>query len=618
MHIPIIISAFLFVVYLQTGLLVLWKNRESRLNRLFFFIAVYLSGMSALSLLILPLLTESFYFGIFMRISWSMLPIMIFRFHYLLTGIPSKRNNYEIWHYAFLFTGLIIGLFALSIVFGTDAESFQKLTDWLFLRLIWNHLFTALVLAFFISITYQYVTWRRQVRWRKERLRFGLVYYSFFLIAFTDLIFLLLMPGAEVIMYIKIPNIFLLPWFLSIVFGFVSYSFSPPDPAKAAKKLLQELPQILLICDRNVRVKVTNQFSMNLLEMNEDQISNIYLPGLFSDENRTKKIIHNVFSKEHAGPIALELINASGSKIPVTISCTLLKDRFDDLYGIAVYGKDNTEQLNLKNEIRDREQMEDSLRLMRKNLEHEIYSRTLEMRHSLEEAETKMVARLENEKKIKNEIREMEVMMNEIHTRITKNIKIVLSMLKNIAPGSFSKDDINQVQTLHQRIESIFLVNTQVQSHNRYGLVDFRQYLRLLIDSYSENHGLPIQTDLNAKDELLWVDQAVPLALVANELMSVIHRSLNKSPIASKSSLIIKYYHSNTFDCNLDFLIQDINVSGCDSDKVFNGSQIELARMLVADQLGGTLKIKSFDNGCSVSIRIPGQGLRQGHLGLES
>lgn len=541
--------------------------------------------------------------------------MMMFGFHYFLTGIPKQKSIYQAWHYGFMLAGLFIAFFSFSVLFTTDASRFDLLTDWFFMKLFWSYLLTALVLALFFSVSYQFYKWQRQVGWRKERYRIGYVYYSFFLVALLDMMSMILFPETGFIMYLKVPHIFLLPWFLTIAFGLVGYRFSPPDPAKAAKEVLTDLRQVLLFCDQKARLKETNQFSLDLLRTDKAQISNMHITSLFSDAEKVRQMIQTARTNEHAGPEKLELVSASGIHVPVIISCTVLKDRFDDFYGIAFYGSDHTEYMELKREIETSEEMEESLRLLTENLENEINDRTAEIRQSLEDAEQKINERVQNEQKIKQEIEEMEVMMNEIHTRITKNITIILTMLNTISSKTSDPADIMQINTLYRRINSILLVNTQVKSHENYGMVDFKHYLELLLNCYSKEYDDVPKITLSATNELIWVDQAVPLSIVANEIMNAALTYLFENKINSTCQVSVKYAFSDHANYILEFSISSLETDDIFSDSFFGFDQIELAAMLVREQLGGSIVISS-NKAFSVLIQIPIPELRQGHLGI--
>lgn len=617
MTLTFIVSATAFVLYLQTGFFVLWKNREAPANRWFFLISAYLALVSLLLTLAHTTMSYDMTFSTLLRASWALIPAFLFRFHAFLAGVPRHKSIQDTWFLAFFFIGALVSLFMLSTLVTIEKDRLHLITEWFWIRLTWNYLFHALLFAGLLAVIYQYHHWRKQIAWRKERKEFSFVTYSIIIPAAVVSILQSFNPDFEVAALLKMPHVFLLPWFLILAFGFVRYTFSPPDPAKAARTVLNDLQQLLLFYDEQLQLKQMNAYAFKVLKYEKKEIRKLDFPKIFFDPNKVKQLLILAQKTGHAGPQETKLITSDGEQISFSVSCTLLKDKFGDSYGVAFYGEDLSEVYALRDEIRRKEEIENSLRNISDDLEAEAIKRSREIRLSLEEAEKKLVERIKAEELIKAEIAEMDVMMGEIHSRNKKNLNILLSVLEKSSNQRLTDTEKQHMLSLFHRIKSILLVNTQILGYDRYGMVRFKEFLELLVESFRESYTTAAGVEIIAEDKLLWIDQAVPLALVANELISNSFRHAFTGFSPNNPYIKIRYSHEKHLSCKLEVSdngrgfseISDINRSG------YNG--LHLAQLLVKDQLNGSL-IMSHQKGATVVVNIPLDQIRQGHMGHDS
>jgi two-component sensor histidine kinase len=422
------------------------------------------------------------------------------------------------------------------------------------------------------------------------------------------------------IRYLLLPHMLLLPLYAVVAFGFFRQKLPSAGPAHVACRLLQDLQQMVFICNQSFQIVQSNRFSCDLLRKTPDDLVGANVADMFAEQDKMRELFDNVYKYGYSGAQKMHLSCDDHTMIPVGVSCVLLKDRYDDIYGFAVYGKDNREVIKLLQEISLREQAEVKLRAMSENLEAEVEKRTTEIRDSVEELQIKVAERVRVEEKIKMEIDEMGVMLNEIHTRVKKNISIILTILDSVAHREFGTKanfDRQRLDILSRRFNAILLVNRQVLTDNDYGMVDFKKYLEMLMMQYKKDiyNTVGAEITLEASNHLLWIDQAIPLALVANELVNnaISHAFIERIP--PEPCVAVQYSKDGSRWCH--FAVTD-NGNGFnpedDSKKTFLKG-LQLVEMLVREQLNGSIVVNT-ENGVSISIRIPMDELRRGHLGI--
>ncbi len=613
----IILSATAFVLYMQTGIFMLWKNRKSPINRWFFVISAYLALAAVLLTLSSSVIKHEIVFSVLLRASWCLVPAFLFRFHTYLSGVPTSKTIQDNWFLAFLFMGSIIGLFMLSALVTIDIDRLPLAAQWFGVKLFWNYLFHAMIFSNLLVILYQYHHWRKQIAWRKERREFLFVTYSIIIPGVFVSLLESFAPGMPMAGMLKMPHIFMLPWFLIVAYGFVHYKFSPPDPAKAASIVLKDLRQMLFFCNEQLHLTQMNAYAQKVLKYEQTAIKGLNISELFHDRQMVRRLTEEVKSSGHAGPIEVKLVKADGKQVSVSVSCVLLKDRFNDVYGMAFYGTDLSEFDALRDEIHKREQIETKLRNISDDLEAEAMKRSHEIRHSLEEAEQKMLERIKAEELIKAELAEIEIMMGEIHSRNKKNLSLLLSLLDKSVKQNLTKNETQQIHSLYQRINSILIVNTKINTLDRYGMVRFKDFLEEIVDIYAKAGDIQAEIKLNTEEGLLWIDQAIPLALVSNELISNAFRHAFNDMSPDNACIEITYIHDGNRRCSLEVKDNGRGFKDASNCNRHEYSGLHLAQTLVTDQLSGSIAI-SRKGGTAIVVSIPLDQLRQGHMGHDS
>lgn len=129
----------------------------------------------------------------------------------------------------------------------------------------------------------------------------------------------------------------------------------------------------------------------------------------------------------------------------------------------------------------------------------------------------------ENEKKLKAAIKEKDLLLSEVHHRVKNNLAIIHGLLQL---EMFNTDDKQLTNILYQsqmRIHSMALIHETLYSSGDFANIKFGAYIdeliTLLIDTYG-NETKEISVNLEADDVKLNINQAIPCALMVNELLT--------------------------------------------------------------------------------------------------
>ncbi|MDR4989086.1 MAG: histidine kinase dimerization/phosphoacceptor domain -containing protein [Bacteroidales bacterium] len=598
----------------------LWKNSLSPMNRQFFFITVYLAAMAVLFTVIYSGDYKLTHKTLFTYLSWSMLPMMLFRFHTRLLGVPQSRSIYQKTHALFLYGGLLFGgSFLATLIYLFLKKQFPFVAfDAGLLLVIADICFVLFILAAGVVILLQFYHWRKKVPWITTRKKVVVVFLFLILANLIIIIFEFFLPGSELSVTLKLPHISLLPWLLGVAYTFVRYRFMPADHANAASKVIQDLQQVMLLCDERKRVFFANRYTLELLGLALSETDKVRLEQLFEEKEK----LHAVFTAAEQGEQSVQIetfiTDKHINRLPVLLSCTQLTDAFNDAYGYALLAADNSESLTLREEIINRKNKESILRKLRTNLEGEVNRRTLELTNRIEEEQSRIKERKAIEQKIKSELAEIEVMMSEIHNRVKTNINIILSLLGDNGSDRLLPHEKNRQRALYLRIHSILLIHQQILTHDNYGMVNFTRFLTVLTRYYAKNNSSSIKPalTLNAEDRLLWIDYAIPMAVAVNELLHNCYRHALIDQDTAKPEIVVEYRHDEKNQCIV--IIRDngnVDLSVTMQDEKDSGG-LGLVEILVHEQLGGRFLLDRH-NGTCARITVPLNESRSAHIGLK-
>ena len=123
-------------------------------------------------------------------------------------------------------------------------------------------------------------------------------------------------------------------------------------------------------------------------------------------------------------------------------------------------------------------------------------------------------------------LREKEVLLREVHHRVKNNMQVISSLLQLQAQTIKSHADpgtLSALQESQNRVRSMALVHERLYRSTDLARVDFRDYLRNLSRDLLVAYGVDearVRLELSGEAIQLSIDQAVPCALLASELIS--------------------------------------------------------------------------------------------------
>lgn len=609
----LIISAIAFLLYTQSGIFILLKNTGSRLNRVFFYISIYFGLWSV----VLALLSTSSLdikeglWDIVVKGGWTLVPAFLFRFISMLVRKETDQQNHLYVYYAYLFTGITLFLAYITETLSWSLEMGLQDEERLMVFKLADGILYSMLVVSVIHIFTMILSWQKSLKWRREKHQFVLVAYPLLIATILVILMDYLFPAFEVFSHLRLPHVLFAPGYLGIAYGMIRYRFFSPEPARSAEDVLNELKQILFFCDANGLIQYTNKYSRQLVGFDATNWQAYDVYALFDDADEIRERIAESLEQglEESFHLDLRPLNTDES-IPVSISCAVLRDAYHDTCGIMFYGEDLREAISLEEEIFQRKKMEKHLRLLGQELEQTVHHRTRDLANSIREIQVMMTERIQAEESMRNEMEDMEVMLEEIYHRVKKNLRLIQSVTEATGYSQGENKRNPLISELKQRVQAILLIHEHTNLTMPGGAVDFPKFLEALANYFPWNQApgkdeQVVEVIQSGAEKYMGIDHAVSLGLVVNELFNVLNPILEKSWNKSKHQpMRLGFGIDPDHHCHLTIVCPGAEATPELMDVHDTSANRQLIDMLVSDQLNGQMTM-DFVNGLSIRISIP-------------
>jgi PAS domain S-box-containing protein len=131
--------------------------------------------------------------------------------------------------------------------------------------------------------------------------------------------------------------------------------------------------------------------------------------------------------------------------------------------------------------------------------------------------------RQQSEDRLKKSLQEKEILLREIHHRVKNNLHVITGLL-SLQAGQMNDSKLRVVlDELQDRVRAIAGLHETLYGSRDLANIDFGPYMQQLVRDLVVFHGIDrerIQVRTEADDMVLSIEQALPLGLIVNELVS--------------------------------------------------------------------------------------------------
>ncbi len=203
---------------------------------------------------------------------------------------------------------------------------------------------------------------------------------------------------------------------------------------------------------------------------------------------------------------------------------------------------------------------------------------------------------------IEQSLKEKEILIKEIHHRVKNNLQIITSML-SLQMGKINDEKTESIlREAKQRISSIALTHQMLYQKDNLSNIILGEYVEKLvrqIETTLPANNIKLITNISCKDKRVSIDNAVPLGLLINEVITNSYKHAfpnNQSGIVS-----VDLVDANS---NCLLIIKDNGIGIPDTlNKTQNPSMGMELIYILAEQLDANIKLET-TNGTQFSLEI--------------
>ena len=196
------------------------------------------------------------------------------------------------------------------------------------------------------------------------------------------------------------------------------------------------------------------------------------------------------------------------------------------------------------------------------------------------------------EEQLKESLKEKEILLQEIHHRVKNNLQVISSLLDMSRMQTANEEAIDLLKAAGNRIGTMSLIHSQLYRSDRFGRIDMGKHLREVTNSLLQLYGQKknITIDIKASEVYLPVSQAIPTALVLNELVS----NALKHGFSGRPKGMLEISMQWLTNDTVRMYVKDNGVGIPEEADPFKADSLglKLVRNLVEKQLKGKLQFK--------------------------
>lgn len=125
--------------------------------------------------------------------------------------------------------------------------------------------------------------------------------------------------------------------------------------------------------------------------------------------------------------------------------------------------------------------------------------------------------------KIKNSLKEKEILLREIHHRVKNNLQIISALLMLQADESEDSELLLKYKESENRIHSMALIHERMYQSKDLSSIDFKEYINSLIHDLTYSYGFDSKQQeirIDVGDFSLSIETVMPIGLIVNEVVS--------------------------------------------------------------------------------------------------
>jgi two-component sensor histidine kinase/predicted hydrocarbon binding protein len=130
--------------------------------------------------------------------------------------------------------------------------------------------------------------------------------------------------------------------------------------------------------------------------------------------------------------------------------------------------------------------------------------------------------RIAQEEKLKESLKQKELLIQEIHHRVKNNLQVISSLLRLQMSKQSNEYNQEEFQTSINRVNTMAAVHEMMYQQKDFDRIDMETYftdlIRSLVQFYSLDEDVEVDISIEIQERKLDLDRSIPIALIMNEI----------------------------------------------------------------------------------------------------
>ncbi|MFN0201982.1 MAG: sensor histidine kinase, partial [Bacteroidia bacterium] len=199
-------------------------------------------------------------------------------------------------------------------------------------------------------------------------------------------------------------------------------------------------------------------------------------------------------------------------------------------------------------------------------------------------------------------LKDKEMLLKEVHHRVKNNLQIIAGLLERQSQQATDEATRKNLKDGQDRVFSIALVHQNLYKSDNLSSLEIKTYLEMLVKNIKQaenNQAQAIEVHLDVDDAKLDIDNAIPIGLILNELITNCYKYAFQG--REKGNIFIDF-HKNQHKFQLSVKDDGVGISKGVNLQKTTSLGLHLVRGLTR-QLGAVLTIDSNEQGTCFLIQ---------------
>jgi PAS domain S-box-containing protein len=342
MNVYSLLSTVVFMIDLYLGLHVLFLDKKSKIHRLFFFLCLSQLLWVLCAAFAYPSESKETLFYWFKISTFFWIPYFALLLHFCL--VITKIFTMKWFYYLLVYIPPLLFIYG-NLVSHIAYKDFVKVNDhWTFIAAadsVWFYFYLLYIHAYMVFSLVLLFLWNRKSPTVREKRQSFILFITLLLVLSINTVEGFVLPSIISYSSAGWAPIVLLIWMIGVWYAIVKYRFLSITPEMVSRDIIENIDESIILLDRQLRIVTINKKAEQLLQYKPDELKAAGTTRIIAEHELVQRKIKTLMQNEtkYVSTTA-HFINKTGSRIRMQIRLALIADKFNDIIGILIIGRE--------------------------------------------------------------------------------------------------------------------------------------------------------------------------------------------------------------------------------------------------------------------------------------